>query len=224
MNLVWAALIVAVGRGTCVAAMLFVRRRAPRAATSPTATGPPASSACSRRASRSWSGSSSSSRSRATTSPASARRRRRSPSAPAGDRAVLPGAGRRRAERRARLLRPLGHPRRVAAGGGRKLRRRGEPLGRRALQHRARLPAARRRAGDGLRQVARPHSRAGGGSTRSAPWCGRRDPVAPLGGPDPALDRDRRLHAVLRRQRRASAVAGCAHGIASRRRSPRCCS
>ena len=131
-----------------------------RAATSRTATGRPACSACSRPASRSCSGSSSSSPSRATTPRAAAPRPRRRSSRSSSRRpsSCRPPCA-RAAVGRARLLRAHRRPRGVAGDGVGWARRRDQPLGRRDVQD----------PEDGRAAVERPSRRRTASGSTSAP-------------------------------------------------------
>src|SRR6186997_1078628 len=91
--------------------------------------------------------------------------------------------------------------------------RRDQPLGPRALRHAEVDPARERRRAVRLRQVARPDLRARGGSPRPDPRRRRRDPDAALARAVLHLGSDLRVHALLRRQRRARADPGDADGV-----------
>ena len=120
-------------RGDCDAAR--PKSALPKAAASPTATGRRESSVCWRRDSRCCSGSSSSSPSRATTSRDRARSRKRSCSSSRSRPRSSWAAPSPRADGRARVLRPVGRPRRMAAHGVGRPGRRDQPVGSRAVPH-----------------------------------------------------------------------------------------
>ena len=108
------------------------------------------------------------------------------------------------AQRRARLLRPVGGPHRVAGDGGRLARRDREPLGREDVPHAAGLHAGQRHRAVRVRPVDGPDGQPRAGPGR--PGARRRgaDPVPALARALRHLRRDLRVHALLRRQWRVT--------------------
>ena len=129
----------------------------------------------------------------------------------------FPQPAAQRADRSARLLRAIGRQRRVGQDARRHAGRRDQPVGCGAVSHIADGATADGDRAVCLRQVARPDIRAGRSASRSHPRRRRRDP-------DHALDRavlhrgrDLRVHALLRRPRRARGRAGHVDRIGRRR-------
>ena len=188
MNFVWNLLIILVADAVAIAAMLLVRRRRPRAATSRTVTVPRASSACSRRGSRSSPASSiflaftsydqsrSGAEREALTLDAAVRDR----PVPSGERAPPP-------DRRARLLRPLG--RAARSGRGMEDGSGGDTINPWAVALFQSMKQANAEDGGGavrLRQVVRPDDGSRGGAARPHPRRDGDHPDLALGGADPA--------------------------------------
>ena len=115
----------------------------------------------------------------------------------------FPVAARAPPLRRTRLLRADGDPPGVAADGGGHPRRQGQSVGRRHVPHpQDRRAAVRLRAG-GIREMARPALRPRERARRPYPRRRGGDPGAALDRAAAQRGDHLRVHAVLRRQRRA---------------------
>ena len=134
--------------------------------------------------------------------------------------------GRRRADWRAGVLRPVGGRGAVGADGVRDARGTDQSLGGGAVPDAADGRTADADRAVRLRQVARPDVGSRGGAHRSDPRGGRRDPDAAVAGAVLQRRPDLRVHVVLRRQRGAGRRPGAAHrhGRGRDRGDAACCS